>query len=801
MYVIDGNTGDIIFSDDLGTPLISTSSKTVIPSLDGYIYFCTPDGLQKYPHNILTIAGRSPYSYGDGIHFESEKDTKGYVADFVEKKFKYIGSENRNFDLNNYNNFISRSKHTIKAFGGIPDNWTLNFSVYITSFDDKYNFNNSFILKANMNGDLTMIDKNTDNIIWKIKLNSPPAYHNPGLYILRKYNAKVELIFEELEKLNEKNKVIISYLNETPIALELPPYGDECVKYEMASPLNNVLVFKEKNVSELDQFKCPLGIYNYTYHSHYRHICRGTEYNIMDSSKIYWIIIAIFICSIIFAIPIASSSALYLYILFPRFTHQQQRLNQSHPPIGPPPSVPKNSILQQRNSSNQIPFTFSNSNLSNSPGSIVTINSVKQIGSIILYKNERLGEGGTSIVYKGIFHDREVAIKKIPKICNPKLGSEIKILIEADDHPNIIKYYGKEEDRNNVYLAMSLEDKTLCKLVQSEEFKNYTMEKKKNLLTDLINGLNFLHDKSIVHRDIKPQNVLLGHEGVVKISDMGLAKNLNNTLSFTHNAGTCGWKAPELLEQSNYKERTIEVMKKIDIFSLGCLLYYILNGGNHPFGDNESREYNIINRKYELSGIDYESKYLISRMIEHDPKDRYTIGEVKDFPLFWKSSDKVQFLKEASDLLEKEKEKDPYSSLVLTFEYLALKENVRNSYSWRDLIDEKLIIFLEKYRRYDYKKLSDLLRALRNIANHYRNLDPDLQKAFSPLPDGILNYFLLKFPKLFLFTYLFMKEKCKNKLPEEFFLKDSKERKSLYYFSLDLEDRLDCPPGFEHVQL
>lgn len=144
------------------------------------------------------------------------------------------------------------------------------------------------------------------------------------------------------------------------------------------------------------------------------------------------------------------------------------------------------------------------------------------------------------------------------------------------------------------------------------------------LAFELLSGLRFLSEKcSIVHGDLKPENVLLTDKLSIKISDMGLSKRLqDNHSTFTYDSlGSMGWRAPEILTQ-----RGPRLSKGVDVFSAGCMLYYIFTRGGHPFGSNTlEREMAISNRQSPgLDNLEFlEGRDLVKRMLEFDPMLRW----------------------------------------------------------------------------------------------------------------------------------------------------------------------------------
>lgn len=282
-------------------------------------------------------------------------------------------------------------------------------------------------------------------------------------------------------------------------------------------------------------------------------------------------------------------------------------------------------------------------------------------------------------------------------------------------------------------------------------------------------------------------NSTTGHRKVL-ITDFGLSKLVADTHSFSVDQvctknfllGTEGWTAPEViklkLDKTNELKEQIRSSsinkenmsnlnqefdtsylksKSIDIFSLGCVFYYVLTKGKHPFGEQISRQSNIFQNKRNIDELKSEDRLieynLVEKMLEHNPKDRPLIDTILKHPFFWEANRQLQFFLTVSDRIEKETNTDIIKSLESN-----RLDVVRGD--WRRHVAIELLHDLKNFRSYRGTSITDLLRALRNKRRHYKEIDKNVLEILGAIPNEFCKYFTSRFPRLLVHSYVAMQD-------------------------------------------
>ena len=196
-----------------------------------------------------------------------------------------------------------------------------------------------------------------------------------------------------------------------------------------------------------------------------------------------------------------------------------------------------------------------------------------------------IGEGATSSVKVVVKKSREKFAKKELKEYDHKtiqrFLTEAEILFKLP-HPCIIRIHGMNYGDTNHHpsILLALEPNSLEKVIID---KILSKEQKNRITVEIVLGMRYIHRRNFMHRDLKPLNILLSKNLHVKISDFGLAKEEDVSVSQSKGVGTLRFMAPELFEESDDDDNRIKYTNKVDVYSFGITLIFIVNDAYPKF--------------------------------------------------------------------------------------------------------------------------------------------------------------------------------------------------------------------------
>jgi eukaryotic-like serine/threonine-protein kinase len=248
-----------------------------------------------------------------------------------------------------------------------------------------------------------------------------------------------------------------------------------------------------------------------------------------------------------------------------------------------------------------------------------------------------IGKGGMGEVYKGVHSvmGRECAIKVLPlRKATPEsianFNREVRTQAQLD-HPNLVRAYDAGRDGNTHYLVVEyVPGVDLRKLVRTQG--RLSQQQAASVILQAAGGLEYAHKRGLVHRDIKPGNILVTPGGIAKVSDLGLAGYIHDAENDPRSGkivGTADYLAPEHIRSPN------DISHLADIYALGCTLYYAVCG-KVPFPGGTARDKA---RRHQTdtpwhprrfnADLNEEFVEVIADMMDKDPKTRIqSAGEV-----------------------------------------------------------------------------------------------------------------------------------------------------------------------------
>ena len=348
-----------------------------------------------------------------------------------------------------------------------------------------------------------------------------------------------------------------------------------------------------------------------------------------------------------------------------------------------------------------------------------------------LYKigSKKLGRGAFGTVFRGksiVNPDLHVAIKAFKK---KDLVSDNMRAIEGEiknlrslDHPNIVKYYEAVEDSKNIFIVTEFcQGITLAKYL-AEHDEPIPEEEAAYILEQLLSATNHCHSNKIVHRDIKPDNIMIDKFSNVTLLDFGLSK-LTGKKGYLKSAAGCPFfVAPEVLKE-NYSN-------KWDIWSLGVILYIMLSG-NMPFGGENAEEIikSILEGHISFTekvwrNVSKEAIDLVIKMMNPNPKNRISAKQALEHEWF--------------EILKSQETTYDFSNINTT-----VLDSMKN-FKWDSLLQKAALYLLVKMVPDDeYKELKLEFRKIDDNSDGMLSFD-ELKTAFNQIKPKLSDKEIMK---------------------------------------------------------
>ncbi|KAJ3987759.1 kinase-like domain-containing protein [Lentinula detonsa] len=260
-------------------------------------------------------------------------------------------------------------------------------------------------------------------------------------------------------------------------------------------------------------------------------------------------------------------------------------------------------------------------------------------------RGDLIGEGSFGRVYwaLNVTTGDIIAVKQVELARNPSRHEKASVealkfesyTLKDLDHPNIVQFLGFEESTNHLSIFMEyVAGGTIGSCLKAHG--RFNDEVTKAFTRQMLEGLEYLHSRGIIHRDIKADNILVDKSGVCKISDFGISKQAQGIdgRAFTEMRGTVYWMAPEAV---NPKE-TDGYDAKIDIWSIGCVVLEMWTGRRPWYGEEQ---YPVIFKLYNNKlpppvPVDLilsdEAMDFRERAFARDPKERASAAVLRSHP-------------------------------------------------------------------------------------------------------------------------------------------------------------------------
>ncbi|XP_069924392.1 serine/threonine-protein kinase Nek1 isoform X9 [Oryctolagus cuniculus] len=244
----------------------------------------------------------------------------------------------------------------------------------------------------------------------------------------------------------------------------------------------------------------------------------------------------------------------------------------------------------------------------------------------------KIGEGsfGKAVLVKSTEDGRQYVIKEINisrMSSKEREESRREVAVLANmKHPNIVQYRESFEENGSLYIVMDYcEGGDLFKRINAQRGILFQEDQILDWFVQICLALKHVHDRKILHRDIKSQNIFLTKDGTVQLGDFGIARVLNSTVELARTCiGTPYYLSPEICENKPYNNKS-------DIWALGCVLYEMCTL-KHAFeaGNMKNLVLKIISGSFPPVSLhySYDLRSLLSQLFKRNPRDRPSVNSI-----------------------------------------------------------------------------------------------------------------------------------------------------------------------------
>ncbi|XP_039607094.1 serine/threonine-protein kinase Nek1 isoform X2 [Polypterus senegalus] len=260
-------------------------------------------------------------------------------------------------------------------------------------------------------------------------------------------------------------------------------------------------------------------------------------------------------------------------------------------------------------------------------------------------KVNKIGEGsfGKAVLVRSKKDGKQYVIKEISisRMSNKEREEsrrEVEVLAHMK-HPNIVQYRESFEESGCLYIVMDYcEGGDLYKRINNQKGVLFSEDQILDWFVQICLALKHVHDRKILHRDIKSQNIFLTKDGTIQLGDFGIARVLNSTVELARTCiGTPYYLSPEICENKPYNNKS-------DIWALGCVLYEMCTL-KHAFeaGNMKNLVLKIIRGTYPPVSLhySYDLRNLIAQLFKRNPRDRPSVNSILEKPFVVRRIEKL----------------------------------------------------------------------------------------------------------------------------------------------------------------